>query len=393
MRRLIWAAAAFGLAACAALPPAQPTSLDSGLLVARVAAHGALFRKSIHWADSAQIAALDEKGVPLPGGVYASGLAAGGCVVFFNLPAGRYVLRAASFPARGVRYRLLAPQEAEAKRAVVLRPGTVAFLGEHGFDSRWPDFDVGLGRTALIVSHWLTPFLRRPVLPRDADMRGFESGPVEETRALHAVRGALAGTQWSRVVDARLRELSAAEPPKVAGSLRPRELPLREEPFLSWRDTLHWGEPRRAPMGLAWKRPGGEAQIAVFFTTASAPGFAGWAAAVSELRSSAAASVEDAGGVYEVRVATRAGVGARATKYRYPDGVLVGSETKVIVTETTLVPDGWGLYTARLLAPRGEFDAALPAYREFLLQLVLGPPKPKALPKSEAVMPFVGGPP
>ena len=221
-------------------------------------------------------------------------------------------------------------------------------------------------------------------------MRYFEKGRVEESRALHGVREALAGTQWNRVVAARLRELSAAEPPKVAGALRSRELPLHVEPFLSWRDTLNWGEPRRAPAGMAWRRPGGEAQIAVFFTTASTPGFAGWAAAVSELRATAAASVEDSGGVYEVRVATRAGLAARATKYQYAEGSLVGSETSVVVTETTLVPDGSGLYTARLRAPRGEFDAAVAPYREFLLQLVLGPPPPKAPPKQEAVMPFQG---
>ena len=392
MRRYFWAFAA-GLSACASFSPSppQPASLDQGLLIARVEAHGALFRKSTKWADSARIIGFDAKGVPDPDERAQSGLAVNGYVVFFGLPAGRYVLRAASFPARGARYQLLAPEDTQAKRAVDLLPGKAAYLGDHGFDSRWPDFGVGVERAAEIVFHWLTPFLKRPNIPRDADMRFFEKGPAEETRALLAVRAALSGTQWKRVVDARLRELGAAEPVKSEGALRSRELALHEEPFLSWRDTLKWGPPRRAPAGLAWKRPGGEAQVAVFFTTASAPGFAGWAAAVSELRRSASSSVEDSGGVYEVRVATRAGLAARATKYRYPEGLLVGSETEIVVTETTLVPDGWGLFTARLRAPRAEFDAALPAYREFLLQLVLGPPKPKAAPKQEAVMPFLGG--
>ena len=373
------------------LPPPQPSSLDSGLLIARVETHGALFRKSVKWADTANLVALDIMGAPVPGQRALSGLGVNGYVVFFNLPAGRYVLRTASFPARGARYQLILPQEGEAKRAVVLRPGTAAYLGDYGLESHWPEFLVGLERTAWIVSHWLTPFLKRPLLPRDTSLRSFEAGQVQEVRALLGVREALASTQWRRVVDARLRELSAAEPAKVAGTLRSREVPLREEPFLAWRDTLKWGEPRRIPDGIAWRRPGGEAQVAVFFTTASTPGFAGWDAAVSELRRTAAASVEDRGGVYEVRVATRAGLSARVTKYQYPDGVLVGSETTVIVTETTLVPDGWGMFTARLRAPRAEFDSALPAYREFLLQLVLGPPKPKPAPKQEAVMPFQGG--
>lgn len=374
-------------------PPPQPTSLDLGLLVVRAQAHGAIFRSFIKGADSASLVALDAAGQPIPGLRAQSGYEVNGYVVFFSMPPGRYAMRTASFKARGVRYQLLAPEATESKRAVVLRPGTAAFLGEHGFDSRWPEFDVGFVRGVRIVTHWLTPFLKRPLLPRDADMRLFEAGPVQETKALLAVRSALAGTQWNAHVTARLRELSAAEPAKVEGTLRTRVLPLREEPFVAWRDTLKWGEPRRTPVGIAWRRPGGEAQIAVFFTTASAPGFAGWSAAVSELRRSASASVEDRGTVYEVQVATRTGLAARTTKYQYPEGLLVGSETAVITTETTVVPDGYGLYTTRLRAPREEFDAALPAYREFLLQLVLGPPKPKAVAKPEAVLPFQGSSP
>lgn len=393
MRRLGLAFAATGLAACATAPPPHPSALDQGLLIARVEVYGGLFGRSISRADSAQIIGLDAAGVPDPAQRAQSGFAANGCVIFFGLPAGRYVLREASFRSRGARYQVRFPRDTEVRRAVVLRPGAAAYLGTHGLNSVMAAGGVRLAHAVRIVAHWLTPFLKRPLLPRDAETRGFEAGPDSEAKALHAVRGALAGTQWRRVVDARLRELSAPEPAKMSGALLPREVPLREEPFLSWRDTLKWGEPRRAAAGLAWRRPGGSAQIAVFFTTASAPGFAGWDAAVSELRNSAAASIEDRGGVYEVRVATRTGLAARATKYRYPDGVLVGSETAVVVTETTMVPDGYGLYTARLRAPRGEFDAALPAYREFLLQLVLGPPKPKPAPKDETLMPFQGASP
>jgi hypothetical protein len=386
MRRLALGFAAIGLAACAALPP-QPASLDEGLLLVHVGAHGSFFTRFVKWADKASLVSLDAAGAPIPGERAQSGFAANGYVVFFGMTAGRYVLRDASFRARGVRYHLTVPQEGEVKRSVVLRPGTAAYLGDYRFESQGPEFGVAMGRAARIVGHWLTPFLKRPVLPRDAAMRAHETGRAQETRALLAVRSALAGTQWRRVVDARLRELSAAEPVKIEGSLRARELPLRAEPFLSWRDTLKWGEPRRAPAGLAWRRPGGQAQIAVFFTTASARGFAGWDAAVAELRRSASTSVEDRGGVYEVRVATRAGLAARTTKYEYPNGMLVGSETSVVVTETTLIPDAYGLFTARLRAPRGEFDAALPAYREFLLQLVLGLPAAKPSPRQEAVMP------
>lgn len=392
MRRLALALAAAGLTACASLPPPEPSSLDHGLLIARVQTDGALFSNWGRLADAGSIVELDEAGAPIPGQRGASGPPADGYVIFYNVPPGRFVLRSASFRARGARYLVQPPRTEELKRSVVLRRGGAAFLGDYRFDSRWPDFGVLLLNGARVVGHWLTPVLKRPLLRRETGLPVYETGKEQETRALLAARGFLSGTQWSRVVNARLRELGAAEPPKTEG-LRARPLPLNEEPLLSWRDTLKWGEPRRAPEGIAWRRPGGEAHVAVFHTTASAPGFAGWAAAVSELRTASAASVEDRGGVYEVLVATRTGLAARTTKYRYPEGVLVGSETAVIVTETILVPDGYGIYTARLRAPRAEFDDALPAFREFLRQLRLGPPPPKPAPKQEAVLPFAGGAP
>lgn len=393
MKRALAAMAALGLAGCVTVPAPPPSSsLEQGMLIARVETHGALFHKSTRRADAASLIAIDEKGSPVPGQAARSGFASGGYVVFFDLPAGRYVLKSALFPARGVHYRVDAPEEGEFKRSVVLRPGSAAYLGDLGFDSTWPEFGTAMLRAGIIVGHWFTFFLKRPVIQRDAAMHYFEAGPAAESRALLAVRDSLTGTPWRRMADARLRELSAPEPVKTDGGLRPKELPLHEEPLLSWRDTLKWGEPRRAPQGLAWRKPGTDTQVALFFTTASAAGFAGWEAAVSELRATAAASVEDQGGVYEVRVATRVGMAAKATKYVYPEGTLVGSQTTVVVTETTLIPDGYGIYTARLRAPRAEFDAAVPAYREFLLQVVLGPPKPKPPPKQEAVMPYMGVP-
>ncbi|MCM2305542.1 MAG: hypothetical protein NDJ72_12610 [Elusimicrobia bacterium] len=393
MRRLALALAAGGLAACASVPPPQPASLDHGILIARVGTEGVLFHRSVKWADKGSISEVDDAGERIPGQRGLSGPGPDGYVIFYNLPPGRFVLRSASFRARGARYQVQPPRPEEKKRAAVLPRGGAAYLGTYVFDSRWPEFGELMWNAARVAFHWLTPFLRRPLLTRNTGLPTYEAGRAEETKALLAVRGALAGTQWSPVIAARLRELGAAEPPKLAGVLRSRPLPLREEPILSWRDTLKWGEPRRAPGGIAWRRPGGEAQIAVFHTTATAPGFAGYEAAVSELRSEAAASVEDRGGVYEVAVGTRIGVAARATKYRYPEGVLVGSETIVIVTETILVPDGYGIFTARLRAPRGEFESVLPAYREFLQQLALGPPPPKAPPKTEEVLPFAGGAP
>lgn len=391
MRRLALALASAGLSACAALPPSQPASLEHGLLIARVPTHGALFLGMVKYADAGSITGLDEKGARLPGQRGLSGPSFNGYVVFYNVPPGRYTLRSASFKARGARFQVKPPQVEEAKRSVVLKPGGAAYLGTYRFDSRWPDFWSGVGRGARIVAHWLTPFLKRPLITRDTGLPVYETSPELEARALLAVREGVAGTQWSRIVAARLRELGAAEPAKTSGVVRSRPLPLREEPFISWRDTLKWGEPRRVPSGIAWRRPGGEAQIAIFHTTATAPGFAGWEAAVAALRAEAATSVEDRGGVYEVVVGTRAGVAARTTKYVYPDGTLVGSETKVLVTETTIVPDGYGMFTARLRAPRAEFPSVLAAYREFLLQLSLGPPAPKAPPKQETLMPFIGG--
>ena len=361
-------------------------------MIARASSKGALIRFLRSEADAGVIEALDDRGQPMPELKSYSGLAAGGYIVFFDLPAGRYVLKGASFAARGVRYRLLVPEGDLAKRAAVLRPASAAYLGTYHYDSRWPDLETALKRCARIVGHWLTPWTRRPVLPRDGDFRFFDSSPVSEIDGLHAVRGALSGTSWRRAVDARLRELGAAEPAKTTGTLLPKPLPLHAEAMLSWRDTLEWGQPRRAAQGLAWRRPGGAAQIAVYYTTVAPSGLPGWEGAVAGLRRAAAASVEDSGEVFEVRVATRSGPSARTTTYQYPEATLVGSRTIVVQTETTLIPDGSGFYTFRLRAPREEFSEVLPAYREFLLQIVLGPQKPTKEKEREYLMPGLSTP-
>jgi hypothetical protein len=100
----------------------------------------------------------------------------------------------------------------------------------------------------------------------------------------------------------------------------------------------------------------------------------------------AAGGLEDPAAVYEVRVGSRTGLGARTTSHSYKQGTLVGSEQSVIVTETILIPDIAGMFTARLRAPREEFAKILPGYREFLLQLQPGPPQKEA-PKSELSLP------
>lgn len=389
MKRALFAAILLSGCATTYGPPMHPASLEQGMLIARVETHGPLFRRSFDTADWASLVQLDELGAQVPGKRAATGLETNGYVIFFDLPPGRYVLRTATFPKRGARYRVVAPPDKEFARSVELKAGSAAFLGDFSFDSRMPEFGTMLLRAGRIVGHWLTPFLTRPVIERETDLHGFEAGKEREVKALLAVRDGVGTGAWRKLVEKRLRELSAAEPAKTEG-LRSKEIPLKEEPILSWRDTLKWGEPIRAPEGLAWVKPGTQTRVVIFYTTASAKGFAGWEAAVAELRRSGAASVEDEGQVFEVRVATRTGLASRSTKYSYAQGTLVGSDTKVQVTETVLIPDGWGMFTARLRATKEEFDAAVPAFHEFLTQVRLGPPPPKPPPKQEAVLPFSG---
>ena len=52
------------------------------------------------------------------------------------------------------------------------------------------------------------------------------------------------------------------------------------------------------------------------------------------------------------------------------------NDSAIAVIENVLLQDPAGMYTARLRAAKGEFEKVLPAFREFLLQLVLGPSKP-----------------
>lgn len=381
--RILAAAALVLLAACAGIRP-EPAGLSQGMLVVRARVRGAIIPFTSDRADSAAIEQIDEHGNPVPGAVAVSGWSRSGNVYFFNLPKGRYALRSISFPARGARYQVELSSAVLRRDAVELPAGGLAFLGDLTLDGRFPDFDVAVERALDLGLHALTPFLGWKPIERDADLRSLDTTPLSETEALHAAREDLAGSQWEPYVAARLRELGAPEPAATAG-LRGREVPLKQETFFAWRDTLKWGPPKRAAMGLAWRRPGGEAQIVVFFTSSTAKGFEGYDEAVRQMRA-AASGLQDSAAPYEVQVGTRTAAAARITSFRYPEEKLVGSEVAVTVTETALVADPNGMFTARLRAPRGEFEKVLPAYRQFLLQLVLGPPAP-VVPPSEPVLP------
>lgn len=382
-------AALLALSGCAGLPSPEPTTVSHGMLSVRARVRGAVIPFTGDEADSAVVEQLGPDGEPLPGKEAVAGVSGGGFVYFLDLPPGRYALASVSFRARGVRYRVEIPPASGRKEAVDLRPGAAAFLGELSLDGRLPDFDVAVERALAVVGHLLTPWMRRPIVDRDADLRGLDRGAQAEARALHAARRVLGDTQWKRAVEARLREMGAPEPAATKGLVRPKQIALKAETILSWRDTLEWGEPQRAGNGLIWAKPGGTARIAVFFTTAAAKGFAGYEAAVAEMRAAAStADVGDQGALYEVRVSTRYGVAARATSTRYREGTLLGSEFKVAVTETVLVPDPAGMYTARLRAAKGEFDEVLPAFREFLLQLVLGAPQKTEAKQDDVILPL-----
>lgn len=373
------------LTGCAGLPPREPTALRHGMLVVGARIRGAILGFTSDKADSATLEQLDAEGQPVPGKEAVAGAYDEGHAYFLDLPPGRYALTSVSFRARGVRCRVEIPPALGRKEAVDLAPGAVAFLGEYSLDGRFPDFDVAVERALIVVGHWLTPWMRRPVVPRDADSRGVDKGLEAEARALRAARATLAATQWNRVIESRIRELGVPQPAKTKGTLRPKEIPLQPETFFSWRDTMEWGPPRRLANGLSWSKPDSTARMDVFFTSATLPGFQGFDSAVRQMRAAAmSADVSDSGKLYEVLVATAVGTAARMQSYRYAQGTLVGSQAQVIVAETVLVPDAAGMYTARLRAAKEEFDQVLPVFREFLRQLVLGQPH-KPEPKSDPV--------
>lgn len=376
-------ACVFALAGCATAPP-RPTSTEHGVLVARLVVRGALLRFTKDVADSGVVVKLKPDGTPQDGPGAASGYAKDGYFYFFDLPPGRYALMSGSFPARGTRYRVALPDFDLAKRAVELRPGRAAFLGEYQLDGRFPEFPEAVDRAAAVIGRLLTFFLRHPPLPRDADYRALERDEPAEGRAMLSARASLAGTDWGALASMRVRELGTPEPVATDGGLRAKPLPLKQEPLFAWRDVLEWGEPLRTANGLEWRRPDSRARAAVWYTTASAKGFLGWDAAVRELR--AGASVDGPSRLVEVKVATRTALAGRSSRWIYPEATLTGSEQRVVVTETVLVPDGNGLYSARLRAEKEEFEELLPLFRRFLEQLVLGPPPPAAPPKQDAVI-------
>lgn len=364
---------AFALTGCATLPPPPPTSVDHGLLVARARVLGAILSFTSDLADRAEIEQIDANGDAIPGKVAVAGYARGGYVYFTDLPPGRYALTAVSFPARGTRYGVPVPPAKARQNTVELRAGEAAFLGDLTFAGRAPDLDVAFERMLDVFGRWLTPWVRRPPLPRDADLFEFYRASKDEVAAMLAARKGLAGTPWRKLTEARLRALHAPEPAAREGLILRADKPFRPEPAFSWRDTLGWGEPRRAPNGAVWRKPKSTAQVAVFFTSADAPGFAGYDEALRQMRQ-AAGALDDPARTYEVRVGTYTGVGARATSHAYPVTTLTGSQVTVTVTESVLVDYPGGMYTVRLRAERGEFEKLTAAFHEFLLQLKLGPP-------------------
>lgn len=372
------------LAGCAIAPP-RPTSTEHGFLTARVVVRGAVLSFLSDTATAGAVVKLAPDGRPQDGPGAASGFYKDGYFYFLDLPPGRYALAAVSFPARGTRYRVTFPESDYAARAVELGAGQAAFLGAYELDGRFPEFAEAVDRAAAVIGRLLTFFIRRPPLPRDADYRAPDRSLEAEGRAMLAARESLKDTSWRALAAERVKRLGIPEPAAHSGGLRPRPLALTQEPLFAWRDVLEWGEPARLDNGLQWRRPKSSARAAVWFTTATAAGFLGWEEAVRQLR---AASSLEGGRLEEVRVSTRTGLAGRSTRWVYPESTLIGSKTRVVVTETVLVADAAGLYTARLRAESGEFEEILPVFRRLLEQLVLGPPPPKLQPKQESTLYF-----
>lgn len=354
------------------------------MLSARVVVRGAIFRFLKDVGTAGVVVKLGPDGRPQEGPGAASGYSKDGYVYFFDLPAGRYVLLSTSFAARGTRYRAVIPEGDLSKRSVELKAGEAAFLGAYELDGEFPEFAEAVDRAGAVIGRLLTFFLKHPPLPRDVNMRAVDLGPEAEGRALLSARESLKATAWREAVSRRIRQLGTPEPAATTGGLRPKVLELKEEATFAWRDVLDWGEPIRLANGLEWRAPKGGARAAVWYTTASAKGFLGYEEAVRQLRAGVGAEGEAA--LAEVRVGTRAALAGRTSRWVYPENTLVGSASRVIVTETVLVPDGEGMYTARLRADKDAFEEAAPRFRRLLEQLTLGPPKPKAPPKQDALL-------
>lgn len=379
------AAAALALGACAGAPP-RPSSAEHGLLAARVVVRGAIFSFLKKEASFGVAVKLKPDGTPQDGPGAASGFAKDGYFYFLDLPPGRYALVSAGFRARGTRYRVVLPPGEISRRAVTLRAGEAAFLGEYELGSVYPEGPEARRRALRLLGRWVTFWRARHPMPRDAELRDADLGPRAEGRAMLSARDSLAGTGWRRLALERIRRLGTTEPAPTKGFVRQRPLELKQEPFFAWRDVLRWGEPIRLDNGLEWRRPGGGARAAVWFTTATAKGFRGYEQAVRQLR--ALVVTEGSGRLEEVRVSTRLAAAGRTERWVYPEATLVGSERRVVVTETVLVPDGYGMYTARLRADKDEFEQVAPRFRRLLEQLSLGPPGPKEEARGDPVLFF-----
>lgn len=343
MKRLICLASAV-LTGCAPLKaplrPVEPSAVDHGGVVISVTVYEGLFQKyHARWVKLCRVrpdSTIDDQAI-------SSNFSADDNIYVLDLPPGVYVPVSAVYQSMGSKHQVPFEAAVSKKAQIVVPSGELVFAGAFDFKRK--------------KEGWRkkTVFVKR------------DSGKEAEILALAAAKAHLAGTLWSETLAKRAALLG----PSRAPVLGPRNKVIAAVPTerFTYTDTLKWGEPRRVPGGLEWRQKEDRARIAVTFLSPGMKGYRNKDAYLQYLRS--VGSPEDTHIVTEVALSSRTAYTARYTTYYYPEGTLVGSQVKVFLTETTMIPASEGVYLFHYRAQDKDFKKFYPLFKSFIGHVIL----------------------
>jgi len=291
-----------------------------------------------------------------------------------DLPAGRYVLTAATyFTGRSRQLARLDAAYAKKYLAVDVQPGQLVFAGyieieryagEDG-TAFWLD---GLKR----ARQYLPPFKRAVIEMIAAPQPHVTRAEGVELQALRLARADLSGTFWEEAVAARLEQLGNPPEPLLEGLVRKRPVPRKSAKTFTYIDTLEWGRPRSIPGGLEWRDGPSGASVSIVFVPSEGPGALPLDTALARLRE--AGAPEDRHTLADVRVSSRAAYAGLYTTYVYPEPTLLGSSVTVLKTEVLVVPADGGFYQAQYRARAADFPKHRGAFEHFIRYVGFAPP-------------------
>lgn len=326
--------------------PPEPTSPTNGAVIARVVIRSGWFSSVNPY--SLSFARLKHDGFPEEE-LFVTNFRSGGGVYLLDAVPGRYSPVSVRYMRQNVSHDIEIGKTAK-DLAVEVKPGQVVFAGRLSFAIRGRS-----GKKSAFVE--------------------LDPGKEAEIAAMDEALADLDGTLWREMISRRREALGPSETPVME---KGKPVPRQVKGKYTYVDMLGWGSPRRVRGGLEWRQPQGQAAIGLVWYTQDMKEYKSPEEHLRVLRS--AGSPEDDHKVEEVVFCSRPAYEARYTTYYYPEGTLVGSISKVYVTETLLVPEPEGVFLLHFRAEKKHFAKLHPLFRTFRDRIVLKPNPPTGAP-------------